>query len=63
MLCQVVMVGCFGIIDDENVIYISGVKQYVFGVYEGFDVDLFRKLIPEQSPGDTNSLFQAVINP
>jgi len=22
-----------------------------------------RKLIPEQSPGDTNPLFQAVINP
>ena len=41
VLCQVVMVCCFGITEDKNVIYISGVKQYVFGVYEGFDVDLF----------------------
>ena len=44
VLCQIVMVGCFGIIDDKNVIYISGVKQYVFGLYEGFDVDLFKVL-------------------
>jgi len=41
VLCQVVIVGCFCIRDDKNVIYISGVKQNVFGVYEGFDVDFF----------------------
>jgi len=41
VLRQVVMVGCFGIVDDKYVFYISGVKQNVFGVYEGFDVDLF----------------------
>jgi len=41
VLCQVVIVGCFGIIDDKNVIYISGVKQYDFGVYVGFDVDIY----------------------
>jgi len=35
------MVGYFGITDDKNVLYISGIKQYVFGLYEGFDVDLF----------------------
>ena len=44
LLCQIVMVGYFGIIDDKKVIYISGIKQYVFGLYEGFDVDLFKVL-------------------
>jgi len=41
VLCQVVMVGCFGVINDEDVIYVPGVKQYAFGFYEGFDVDVF----------------------
>ena len=43
VLCQVVMVCCFGIINDEDVIYVPvrGVKQYAFGLYEGSDVDMF----------------------
>jgi len=40
VLCQVVMVGCFGVIN-EDVIYVLGVKQYAFGLYEGSDVDVF----------------------
>ena len=38
------MVGYFGITDDKNVLYISGIKQYVFGLYayEGFDVNFSR---------------------
>jgi len=53
VLCQVVMVGCFGITDDKNVIYISGVFKYqddarsnthkiyttlTFGHNENFDI-------------------------
>jgi len=35
-----VMVCCFGVVNDEDVIYVPGVKQYVFGFYEGSDVDV-----------------------
>ena len=41
VLCQVVMVCCFGVINDEDVICVPGVKQYAFGLYEGADVDVF----------------------
>jgi len=41
VLCQVVMLGCFVIINDEDVIYVLGVKQYAFGLCEGTDVDVF----------------------
>ena len=41
VLCQVVMVGCFGIINDEDVVYVPGVKEYAFGLHEGSDVDMF----------------------
>jgi len=41
VLCQVVMVGGFGITNDEDVIYVLGVKQYAFGLYERSDVDVF----------------------
>jgi len=35
------MVGCFGGINDEDVICVPDVKQYEFGLYEGSDVDVF----------------------
>jgi len=41
VLCQVVMVCCFGVVNDEDVIYVLGVKEYVFGLCEGSDVDVF----------------------
>ena len=33
------MVGCFSIINDEDVIYVPGVTRCTFGLYEGSDVD------------------------
>jgi len=41
VLCHAVMVGCFGVINNEDVIYVPGVKQYAFGLCEGSDVDVF----------------------
>ena len=41
VLCQVVVIGCIGIINDEDVMYIPIVKQYAFGLYEGSDIDVF----------------------
>jgi len=41
VLCQVVMVCCFGVINEEDVINLPVVKQYVFYLYEGSDVDVF----------------------
>jgi len=40
VLCQVVTVCCFGVVSDKDVIYVPDVKQYVFGLYEGSDVDV-----------------------
>ena len=44
MLYQAVLVGAFCIINDEDIIYVSGVKQYLFEFYEGFEVDVFQVL-------------------
>jgi len=41
VLYQVVLVGAFSIINDDDIIYVSGVRQYLFGLYEGSDVDVF----------------------
>ena len=35
VLCQVVMIGCLDIINDEDVIFVPSVKQCAFGLYEG----------------------------
>ena len=40
-MCQVVLVGTFSNINDEDIIYVTGVEQYLFGIYEGSDVDVF----------------------
>jgi len=44
-LCQVVLVGAFSIINDEDIIYVTGVEQYLFGIYEGSDVDMFLSVV------------------
>jgi len=39
VLCEVVLVGAFSIINDEDVICVTGVEQYLFGIYEGINDD------------------------
>jgi len=41
VLCQVVLVGAFSIINDEDIISVMGLEQYLFEIYEGSDVDVF----------------------
>ena len=38
-MCEVVLVGAFSIINDEDVICVTGVEQYLFGIYEGINDD------------------------
>ena len=41
MLCQFDLVGVISIIDDEDIVYVTCVVQYLFGIYEGSDVGMF----------------------
>jgi len=40
-MCQFVLVGVIGIINDENIVYVTGELQYLFGLYEESDVGMF----------------------
>ena len=33
--------GAFSIINNEDIIYVTGVEQYLFGIYDWSDVDVF----------------------
>jgi hypothetical protein len=41
VLCQFVLVGVFSIINDEDIVYVTCVVLYLFGLYEGSDVGMF----------------------
>ena len=41
VLCQFVLVGVISITNDEDIVYVTGVVQYLFGLYEGSDVGMF----------------------
>ena len=41
VLCQFVLVGVNSIINEEDIVYVTGVVQYLFGLYEESDVGMF----------------------
>jgi len=40
-VCIELVYCAFSTINDEDIIYVTGVEQYLFGIYEGSDVDVF----------------------